>query len=567
MVCVEVLSPLVRYSLIIISLLLVGFGQPVWPWIIGLVASCVGFALFFRVLLDFPRGKDRFWLAAGWFGGVQLIQLFWMVSHPFSYIYAVYLIFAVLTGLQFGVMGLLVRPRLFERWIAMLGFAGLWALMEWSRLFFLSGYSWNPVGLLVTGNVYGLQAASLAGVFGLSFWVIFINLVFLRAWLLRPVYGSVVVGVVLAAAPLAFGYYHISTHEVKLAEAPRFKALLVQTAFPAEEILEFKEFKHYVAFVMDEWRQILSITQKHAGQSIDLIALPEYVVPFGSYSFIYPYEVVKHAFIRTYGPEAVDKLPAKELPFVKSVETSQGTMLAVNNAFWIQSLANLLDAPVIAGLEDAEDTDGGRERYSAALYFTPQDHEPSSNDNRYSKRVLVPMAEYIPFSFCRAMAAEYGIHGSFICGTEAQVYKASGVPFGVSICYEETFGEMMVESRRSGAELLVNLTSDVWFPNSLLPYQHLEHARLRSVEAGVPMVRACNTGVTSSVDSLGRTVSVLGDNRQEQEWSSACLLADVPLYAYSTPYTFFGDKLIVIISLGLSLLWAGFSLLKIDPLF
>jgi apolipoprotein N-acyltransferase len=301
-----------------------------------------------------------------------------------------------------------------------------------------------------------------------------------------------------------------------------------------------------VAFVTDEWRQILKIIAKHQGKQFDLIALPEYVVPFGTYSFLYPYEYVKKSFAEIFGPSAISKLPPREEPFASQRQTFLGNSWFVNNAFWSQAIANIFDTEVIAGLEDADErTDGIFDCYSAAIHFTPGVTADQYAPTRYAKRVLLPMAEYIPFSFCQELAAHYGIQGSFTPGNDATVLKGSVCPFSVSICYEETFGQLMNEGRRNGAELLVNLTSDVWYPNSRLPQQHASHARLRTVESGIPLLRACNTGVTSAYDSLGRCVAVLGDGGPDSEWLADALDVKLPRYHYETIYSRTGDSAVI----------------------
>ena len=226
----------------------------------------------------------------------------------------------------------------------------------------------------------------------------------------------------------------------------------------------------------------------------------------------------------------------------------------VNNAYWVQGLANYFQTGMLVGLEDAEDIAlQERQYYSAALLFPPQslDDEKSTFDfpARYEKRILVPMGEYIPFAFCRELAARYGVAGSFTSGSEAKVMSYKGILFSPSICYEETFGDVIREGRQKGSQLLVNLTSDVWYPNSRLPRQHFDHARLRTVENGVPLIRACNTGVTGAIDSLGKVVAVLGGEEPEAvEWVPDALLTEVPAYTYSTLYSRVGDKLIIGIS-------------------
>ena len=61
-----------------------------------------------------------------------------------------------------------------------------------------------------------------------------------------------------------------------------------------------------------------------------------------------------------------------------------------------------------------------------------------------------------------------------------------------------------------GATVLVNVTNDAWFGNTVAPYQHLAMARLRSVEMRRPMIRAANSGISALIDSRGRIVASEG---------------------------------------------------------
>jgi apolipoprotein N-acyltransferase len=542
--------------LLLLSWVLTAFGQPAWSWPCALITACAGIALFWRVLLEHQSRSTRFWLSAGWFGAVQLVQLSWQLTHPFSYIYIVYLFFVLALGAQFGCLGMMIRPKILQSWSSLIGLAGFWTLQEWMRLFFLSGFVFNPIGLAWTGSIYPLQLASVAGVYGLSFWVILTNLAALRAWHIKRK-TAFAAWSCLALFPFIFGGLHLWKHEHAYENhAERSQVLLVQTAFPIEEAIDFPGQKEMLLFVIEEWKKILELTQPYSGKKMDLIVFPEYVVPYGTYSLVYPYSLVESIFQEVFGPESIAKLPPLEDPVAYSMQTQFGQVWMVNNAYWLQGIANVFDAEVIAGLQDAEEKDGKREYYSAAIHFQPS--QPNAfhfEASRYEKRILLPMAEYIPSSLFQNLAASYGIRDSFTAGKEAKVLGKK-FKLGPSVCYEELFGDLMRENKLKGAQILVNMSNDGYYPSSRLPKQHFDHARLRTVENGIPLIRACNTGVTAAVDSLGRVVSVLGDFSWDSQQLAAALLVQLPTYSYSTLYSQSGDFIIILFSSLAFLLFA-----------
>ncbi len=533
--------PILFFTLL--SLCLVSFGQPASSSTCGFFAACIGYALFWRVLLLLPTTKFRFWFSFVWFSFVQLLQLSWFIQHPFAYIYGPYLFFSVAIGAQFAWLSLFVTEARVRSLRGCFALAGLWTLFEWIRLFFMAGYTWNPVGLALTVNLYSMQFASVAGVYGLSFVVVLTNMLFLRALLGVSVRSFSLFGIV-TLLPYLFGFAYVHYHDRNKTEGHTTVAL-VQTAFPAEETLSIVDGPLYKSFILEQWGSILSNLKKHERESLDLIVLPEMVVNMGTYYPVFRFEDVKDLFVSRFGNVAERKFPGLDPHLAVRISLDGQTIWMVDNAYILQAIANIFACDVVAGLQDEDLVPGEKRKvYNAAQTFRPGGGPPL----RYAKRVLLPMGEYIPFSFCQQLAAKYGVGGSFTPGDKALVVEGKKVPFGVSICYEETFGNLMRENRSLGAEMLVNLTSDVWYPNSKLTKQHLDHSRLRTVEMGIPLVRACNTGVTCALDSYGNFVGILGEGDPHQEWISDALLVKVPTYHFKTIYSLYGDALILLFS-------------------
>ena len=91
-------------------------------------------------------------------------------------------------------------------------------------------------------------------------------------------------------------------------------------------------------------------------------------------------------------------------------------------------LANKYQSEVIIGLIDRE----GEKSFNSAFFIQPF----QAKEERYDKRVLVPLAEYLPVPFLESFLLKYGISSFFTAGKEAKVFKGK-MPISVSICYEE----------------------------------------------------------------------------------------------------------------------------------
>ena len=159
----------------------------------------------------------------------------------------------------------------------------------------------------------------------------------------------------------------------------------------------------------------------------------------------------------------------------------------------------------------------------------------------YHKRRLVPFGEYLPLApLIRPVVEALGIRmADFSPGPRGQAPLRIGPHvLGVSICYEIAFGE---EVRRAlpEAALLVTVSNDAWFGDSIGPHQHLEMARARAAETGRWLVRSTNTGLSAVVSPRG---AVEGGLPQFQ--TAAETFEVVPMRG-ETPWVRIGDAPIV----------------------
>ena len=176
-------------------------------------------------------------------------------------------------------------------------------------------------------------------------------------------------------------------------------------------------------------------------------------------------------------------------------------------------------------------------RTAPGSYFNSVVSLGSAPRQAYHKVHLVPFGEFIPAGFGWINAVLAFPLSNFSRGSPGQAPLAvAGERVAVNICYEDAFGG---EIRRQlpAASLLVNVSNVAWFGDSIAPAQHLQIARMRSLETGRMLLAATNSGVTAVV---GRDARVLA---QLPQFVEGRLDFTVRGYAGATPYVRFGDAL------------------------
>ncbi|MEN8130770.1 MAG: apolipoprotein N-acyltransferase [Pseudomonadota bacterium] len=176
--------------------------------------------------------------------------------------------------------------------------------------------------------------------------------------------------------------------------------------------------------------------------------------------------------------------------------------------------------------------------------------KPGQSPRFYHKRHLVPFGEYFPLRSALAWMADLIVipMSDLDTGRDRPLVQLQDYNVGVSICYEDAYGNEVIDALPE-ADLLVNVSNDAWFGDSLAPHQHLEIARLRALETGRYLLRSTNTGISAVIGPKGGVVA------RSPQFRADVLSAEIVAQGGLTPYARWGNwALMVIISVTLMVL-------------
>jgi apolipoprotein N-acyltransferase len=156
----------------------------------------------------------------------------------------------------------------------------------------------------------------------------------------------------------------------------------------------------------------------------------------------------------------------------------------------------------------------------------------------YRKRHLVPFGEYFPVppAVREWMKMQNLPYSDLAAGDDIQplLVAANGEVLSVAICYEDAYGAEQLYALPD-TTILVNVSNDAWFGDSIAPHQHLEIARMRALEFGRFVVRSTNTGISAFIDADG------GLMQTGRQFTSEVMTADVEPRRGMTPYAGTGN--------------------------
>ncbi|HEX2147358.1 MAG TPA: apolipoprotein N-acyltransferase [Pseudorhizobium sp.] len=346
--------------------------------------------------------------------------------------------------------------------IAALAFG--FGIAEWLRGFAATGFPWNAIGYGAMPMPMMMQSAGFIGVLGVTTLAVFVSSVPALFGTRRGLGPGLAAASCLLALHLGYGAYRLSIVEM-VAEPDAPIVRLVQPVVDQARKLENSDR----SAIFEEHLALSALPPQEGNDRPDIIVWPETSVPF----------------ILTENKDALSRI----------AEILQDGQVLVAGAVRVEYAAS-----------------GNPPRFYNSAYVIGSDGEILGASDKVH---LTPFGEYLPFEdWLRSWGVDnlVALPGGF---SAAAVRSLLTLPDGTTIypliCYEVIFPDEIGEDIKRATAIL-NITNDAWFGDTPGPYQHLQQARARAVEAGLPVIRGANSGVSAIIDPLGRIVSGLDFN-------------------------------------------------------
>lgn len=486
---------------------LLSFSFP--PYRLGFLAY-VALIPFFLLLEHKNLAQTIKWgYLVGLFMNIGTLWWINLVTVPGAIAAILYLpIYMIIYALLHNFLSNRLRPKYFYWCIPF-----LWTGIEYLRSLGVLGFPWCSLAYTQSYYLNLIQYVSITSAYGVSFWVVTINVVI---WLIlkntsnfKKLVIYYLLLLLLFILPWIYGRMVIPKEQP--APDNSIKVGLIQGNI--DPYVKWND-----AFLAENWRIYHELTLAAAQQQPHLIIWPETAVP--------DYLRISSLFLPN-----------------------------------IREMLQQIKTPLITGAPDFQYMeDQSYLSFNGVFLLTPDD----PGFQVYHKIHLVPFGERVPFTESLPWLKDFlerlemgegnfspgqkivsfdvpitfGIHDSL-----AEQSRRRFLKIPVIICFESLFPELVRSFILNGADILVIITNDAWFKRSPAPYHHAQMAVFRAIENRVSIARCANTGVSMFVDPYGRTL------KASPIFQALYLVHDLPLRKTTTFFTKHGNLFTLSISL------------------
>jgi len=456
-------------------------------------------------LLSWLFGIGYFGAGASW----PFYSLYFFAHAPLAMAIAGVALFVVAVALfSFGLFGLLAAQfRFTPLYLRLLLFyPASWVFIEWIRSWLFTGFPWLYLGNSLIDTFFAAYAP-ITGVLGVSFVSVLIAGALLSFILGNSVQKTVLINHGKDSGSLS----NKITVEERFGQQIRILSallivLLSSVAFALDKVswTQKKGSPISVSVLQSNISQLEKLDNKKLNWALQrYMTMTRKAQQTGSDLIVWPETGLFDAF-----GKHMDSLI---LPLQQSVKTGKSILIG---GFYINP-------------------QGGVENSVLAL--------STNNREIYSKRHLVPFGEYIPLLEYVRWMGDWIPYSNIAAGVNDGTLRVAGQKAQMSICYEDAFPAETAKVIKTLPEtsLLINVTHDGWFSGSLQPEQHMQIARMRSLETGRYMVRATTTGPSGIIDQKGRLIATAPPYTQK------IISHSVQPYQGITPFVRWGNWLII----------------------
>jgi apolipoprotein N-acyltransferase len=355
----------------------------------------------------------------------------------------------------------LVHASWFLRTLWLLACAACWVAMEMGVSQFLTGFPWNLLGATQYQVIPLIQVASVTGIFGVSFLVVWFALGIAMATL-RLFHRRGGRWTAWTELALVVGWGLDRLQGMRRSDR-RLKMALIQPSIPQTLIWDEREDEN-------RFRELMELSRLALATRPDLMVWPEGAMP----------------------------------------SLTETNYRAVTNLLNRQGVAMLFGADEVVARAPEGPEDAARyDAYNSAFFLEGDGRFVGS----YRKQRRVIFGEYVPLSdWLPVLRRLTPIVGGFAAGKGPVTFSLArpACQFSVLICFEDVFPWAARAAARGDVDVLLNLTNNGWFGESSAQWQHAASAVFRAVENGLPLVRCTNNGLTCWIDPAGRLMQVLG---------------------------------------------------------
>ncbi|MDE3017051.1 MAG: apolipoprotein N-acyltransferase [Pseudomonadota bacterium] len=460
------------------------------------------FAGLLWLMENAPTGRRAFWDGWWWGYGFYISGLYWfciaLMTDPEKFawlipfaLFGLTAVIAVYCGVACWLTILLIPPVHGEnKKVRIFIFSVVWTCVEYARGHLFGGFPWNLAGYSFGFSDVSVQMASLVGVYGLTFFAVLLGSSF--AVIFPSPFVGEGQGVSLKNEPLSLASSHRERGDKK-------SAVLFLIAI----WILFAAGMGWGGWRLHEAGRIPASARNVSGVRLRLVQ--GNVPQSDKWDPKLQMQGVE-TYLRLTQLPGLDKAthviwPETAVPFPVRAHTPLARALGNGVPPGVVLITGALRAE---GINPAKREAANFRIWNSLVAI----NHHGDIVGTYDKARLVPFGEFLPFrkwlpEFLTTPAGDI----DFSRGPGRETLEWPGLPpIFPMICYEAIFPGRLPPERPG---LLLNVTNDAWFGDSIGPRQHFEMARMRAVEQGVPLVRVANTGITAIVDSFGRVISSL----------------------------------------------------------